>query len=235
MQRFFVYIFVNHNTGYPVYIGKGCKDRDLQHKSLAKSGRRGYLYNWMRKYQNINGTWPIPFRIIDGVSEQDAFSLKKHLIGYFGRLDLKTGCLFNCTDGGEGCCGKSPELIALLRAQKIGRKLSPESIAKRTLSVIGSKRSAETCARISAAQRGRKQSDATRAKLSVIQRGKVISPETRAKISISNKGKPSWNKGKTTPAEVKEKMSLAHKGKVFTIEQRHNMSIGAKKRYAVKL
>lgn len=158
MQRFFVYIFVNHNTGLPVYVGKGCRKRDFQHQSNASLGHKGRLYNWMRKYQKLNNAWPIPFRIAEGMEECKALELEIGLISFFGRADLKTGCLFNLTDGGDGVSGYSfsPHLVKQISEKNTGRKLSPVSIAKRTASVLGSKRSPETIKRMSLAALNRK-------------------------------------------------------------------------------
>ena len=36
----------------------------------------------------------------------------------------------------------------------------------------------------------------------------------RRKLSENHKGKPAWNKGKTTPLDVRERLSQAHKGQV---------------------
>lgn len=224
-------MFVNHNTGYPLYIGKGHRDRDAQHEAAAKRGKKGgRLYYWMRKYHSLNGVWPKPFRVAEGMTEQEAFDLEIGLIAFYGRQDLKTGCLFNLTNGGEGSVGKSPETIAKIVAKRLGVRLSPEAIAKRTASVLGTKRSPETRRRMSEAQKKvvRVFSAERRAAISeAVKARPPASAETRAKLSAACKGKPSWNKGRTIPLEVREKMSIAHKGKIFTKEHLANMSIGA--------
>ena len=108
MNKSYVYIFVDHNTGKPVYVGKGTRDRDAQHVRNAKNGLTTHLYNWMRKYKERNNIWPKPFRIKDSMSAEEAFSLEKELIAQYGRRDISTGCLFNHTDGGEGLSGRIP-------------------------------------------------------------------------------------------------------------------------------
>jgi hypothetical protein len=236
MQKFFVYMFVDHNKGNPIYIGKGCKNRDAQHEALARCNhKKGYLYNWMRKYHSLNGVWPRPFRLAEGLTEKEAFEFEIGLIGFYGRIDLKTGCLFNRTDGGEGCYGKSPDVLERIAAKKRGVKLSPESIAKRTATILGRKWSAETKLKMSMAAQGRKMSPEAKAKISAAVRARPPqSAETLAKISAANKGKPSWNKGRTIPDDVKVKMSAAHKGKKYTAEQIVHYSVAATIREAKK-
>ena len=39
------------------------------------------------------------------LNEADAFQLEILLIHFYGRVDKKTGCLHNCTDGGDGMVG----------------------------------------------------------------------------------------------------------------------------------
>lgn len=42
-------------------------------------------------------------------------------------------------------------------------------------------------------------------------RGRKHKPESCQKVSVANKGRISWNKGRTTPPEVRAKMSKSHK------------------------
>ena len=224
MNNFFVYVYVDHNTGNPIYIGKGCGSRDVRHIAIAKKGEiKGHLYNWIRKYYSINHKWPVPFKIADKMDEQTALDLERGLIDFYGRVSLDTGSLFNLSEGGLGNAGF-----------KRG-KLSPESIAKRTATILGRKWSAETKLKMSIAARGRKMSPEARVKISAAVRARLPqSAETLAKISVANKGKPSWNKGRTIPDDVKAKMSAAHKGKKYTAEQIAHYSVAATIREAKK-
>jgi hypothetical protein len=88
----------------PIYIGKGCGNRDITHLSdcLAK----GSNYNWrfykvLRKIINSN-LKPIVIRHQDNLSEQQAFELEKQLISKIGRQTLDNGPLLNIADGGNG-------------------------------------------------------------------------------------------------------------------------------------
>lgn len=224
MNNFFVYVYVDHNTGNPIYIGKGCGSRDVRHIAIAKKGEiKGHLYNWIRKYYSINHKWPVPFKIADKMDEQTALDLERGLIDIYGRVSLGTGSLFNLSEGGLGNAGF-----------KRG-KLSPESIAKRTTSVLGSKRSPETKARMSIAQKGKVISLKQRAQISAANKKRgPVSMETRAKLSAANKGKPSWNRGNVASAETRAKMSAAHKGQTYTAEQIAHYSVAATIREAKK-
>jgi len=215
MQRFFVYMFVDHNTGNPVYVGKGSGSRLTQHPTYARRGRKGHLYNWMRQYESLNGKLPIPFKIAEGLSGQEACDLEIGLIAFYGRGNLKTGCLFNLTDGGEGTSGHivTAKTKAKMSASRKGWKPSPETIAKRLVSVAWYKPSPETIAKMRIAHKGIKHSLETKAKISAIVRARdPVSAETRAKISAANRGKPHGggkNKGFTMSEETKAKISAA--------------------------
>jgi len=145
---------------------------------------------------------PVVKKIVEGVSELEAHQWEKFFIAALGRRDLKTGCLCNHTDGGEGQSGlrhseetrqklreiHTPRLRELAKAQR-GTKLSaehrakiseagrhwerqPESIEKTAASHRGRKRSAETCRRISEAVSNPSQE--TRAKISAARSISVI-------------------------------------------------------------
>ena len=75
--------------------------------------------------------------------------------------------------------------------------------------------------------------------------GRELSPEHKAKILAYRENNPEWaqkarlnlrpelgrgwNKGKTTPQEVRDKMSASMKGRKFTLEHRYKISEGRKK------
>jgi hypothetical protein len=146
----------------------------------------------MRKHFKMYNAWPIPTRVMEGLSDREACDLEKELIALHGRIDLKTGCLFNLTDGGEGTAGRvlSMETKAKMSASRKGYKPTPESIAKRAVSMTEYKHSPETIEKMRLAHRGVKHSPETKAKISAIVRARrAVSAETRAKISAANKGK----------------------------------------------
>jgi len=77
---------------------------------------------------------------------------------------------------------RPPNVGAAISASKMGKPRSPETIAKMRAANLGKKQSPETIAKRAAALRGRK-------------RGPT--------------GKPSWNRGKKTPLDVRLKQSVA--------------------------
>lgn len=75
--------------------------------------------------------------IKEGISYDEAKELEIFLINEYGRLDKKTGCLSNLTDGGDGCHNR---IVTLETRKKIsnfnkGRKHSEET--KKKMSVSG--------------------------------------------------------------------------------------------------
>ena len=102
------------------------------------------------------GEEPIIEIFKDNLLESEAFEWEKFLIAFWGRRDIKTGCLCNHTDGGEGLSGfkHSKETC-----QKIQRSNS------------------EQLRKLSEARRGKKLSTEHRANISKSHKGSVFSPE----------------------------------------------------------
>lgn len=106
MNSSYVYAYVNldepgyyrYNTSIglfeffykPVYIGKGRGDRMNSHQVNAKNQR---LNNIIKK-----GNWDC-FILKDNMSSHLSFKVETELIYLIGRLDLKTGPLFNESAG----------------------------------------------------------------------------------------------------------------------------------------
>jgi hypothetical protein len=85
---FYTYLWLRED-GTPYYVGKG-------------KGKRGFTSRLHRvKCPNDNS------RIVvqNHSSEKEAFVAECFLINFYGRIDLKTGCLANLTEGGEGASG----------------------------------------------------------------------------------------------------------------------------------
>lgn len=86
----------------PFYIGKGCRWRLTQHISQAKNNKR----HKSPRTQKINkllsiGLMPIIIRVKEQLTNDDAYELEYKLIKLIGRIDLGTGCLTNCSEGGK--------------------------------------------------------------------------------------------------------------------------------------
>ena len=88
---FYIYAYIDVETGKPYYIGKG------------KNNRAWYKY----KREKI----PIPknrnniILLETNLSEIGALALERRLITWWGRKNNGTGCLINRTNGGEGFSG----------------------------------------------------------------------------------------------------------------------------------
>jgi hypothetical protein len=97
-MNYYVYAYFDGET--PIYIGAGCRDRDIKHlKSCAKG--RSYFHNKLRKMQR-EGFTPTVRRLLDNLTFQESRDWERFFIQTLGRKNLKTGPLYNLTDGGEG-------------------------------------------------------------------------------------------------------------------------------------
>lgn len=119
MNKYFVYVFLDPNSNgvfkykdyefefEPFYVGKGSGKRIEKHFNyyVKKSKDQTYKY---RKIRSIisKGQTPIIKKIIENVSEKEAFFIECDLIKKIGRYDCGFGPLTNHTDGGEGVSGK---------------------------------------------------------------------------------------------------------------------------------
>ena len=92
-MKFYTYLWLRED-GTPYYVGKGTLRRVLE-----QSGHR--VFRPIEKERIVVQEFP---------TEADAFFSERFLIAYYGRLDLKTGCLANLTNGGEGASGQSETL-----------------------------------------------------------------------------------------------------------------------------
>lgn len=179
---------IRHRESGKLYVGltRGTVGhRWGQHKSNARKGIFGPLYNAMRKYG------PEAFDvacIADCPSPGRAQLTERALIEALEPA-------YNVQPGGQGGYALPASTRAKIGAKSKGRPLSAESREKIAASKRGKPLSAETRAKMSAAHQNRPPPTAeTRAKLSASQRGnqkmrgKTRSPETRAKISAAMKG-----------------------------------------------
>jgi hypothetical protein len=119
------------------------------------------------------------------LDENEAFKLEIELIKNFGRLDKKTGCLRNRSDGGEGPAGS----ISPFKGIKTGR--IPWNKGKTGIY------SKETLELISLGTKGRHDSNETKAKKKY--NADHQSEEIKSKISASLSGRK-------RPKEVVEKL-----------------------------
>jgi len=219
-KEFYVYIYRDLD-GTPIYVGKGKGLRWKLHiQGRGHNKRLTYTLNKRLEEDNVT---LIP-EIIISINEDHSFLLEKVLIEMFGRQDLKTGSLFNYSDGGEGPSGRitSEETKNKIRNSNLGRVISEETRAKMSKSrPIGWKRSEEHTTKLLKANIGRVHSEEQRRKASERATGKPCLPETREKLRLINTGKKASE-------ETRAKMSEATKKQVFTKERSLKISAARK-------
>lgn len=91
-----VYLHRRMDTLEPFYIGISENKRRVN----RKDSRNKYWKNIYKKYGFVSEI------VIDNISWEDACNIEIFLILLYGRKDLKTGCLCNMTQGGEGAPGR---------------------------------------------------------------------------------------------------------------------------------
>jgi hypothetical protein len=207
-EKFYVYEYMRNrkskqgDIGTPYYVGKGFGNR------AYRKHQKGIIVP--KDKSNI--------RISTLMNEANAFQLKIHL---YGRIDIKNGCLYNKTHGGDGCTGlvHTTETKQKLSKFNTGKKLSGET--KRKMSVRMKNLSQETKDKINANRKGmigKTHSVESKKKMSEKKIGKLVSDATKQKISNANKGSKHHLFGKTHSEKTKKKQSDSHKGKVRTAE-----------------
>ena len=151
--------------------------------------------------------------VTDNVTYDEAKMLEISLIKKYGRIDKKSGCLSNLTDGGDGCHNR---IITAETRQKIstfnkGRKATEETKIKMSISGkgknLGKKATDEVKEKLRNAKLGLKFS-----KAHVLSLKKPKSEIGRINIAKGNKGK---NLGLKRSLETKELLGLKKRKKVI--------------------
>lgn len=101
-KDFIVYAFHVPGSIEPFYVGKGRPERPWEHFKPCNLKKKTHFYFKLSQLL-AQGIAPDIKIIVQGLTEGQAFALEKTLIKIWGRQDMKTGCLTNHTDGGEGC------------------------------------------------------------------------------------------------------------------------------------
>lgn len=223
------------SKGQPFYVGKGSNGRAGNHRIEAnflkhKPGRKSHKINIIHKLwrQGLDFQEEI---IINDHSEEDAIALEIAAIEQYGRIDKKTGCLANLTDGGDGVSGfvhssESKEKISKAsRGNKSfsGKTHAPESKEKISRNNIGKhgQRKGQTLPEehkenIRQSLLGKTHSEERKEKNRQSHLGK-ITPEHKQGISKAQLGRKHTE-------EHKEKNRQAQLGKKRSPETRERMS-----------
>lgn len=109
LKKHHVYMYRSPIDGVPIYVGKGWGDRAWQHLEIAARNPEQHsnkrfartLAKWLREGHRIE---PSIVQVFE--THEEALDHEVELIRLYGRSDIKTGTLFNLTDGGEGTAGR---------------------------------------------------------------------------------------------------------------------------------
>lgn len=195
---FFAYILRDPETQKAFYVGKGQGNRPLAHIIEAKKTKHTYKpnkykLNTIRKI--LNKGLEVIIQKIEAPSEQEAIEMEMLLIAMYGRRDIKTGILTNCTDGGDGTSGYKHTAEALRKMSECqkGKIFTEEHKANMRKPKSEEGRKAIALARLTTTYRP--------------------STETKQKTSIALKGRPSPMRGRNHTEKAKLKMSQWRKGR----------------------
>lgn len=102
-MQFYAYTYSHPLTLEVVYVGKGSRRNGRDRAFVHKQGARDKDFNeWIISLKDANLEPKIDILYVD--SEEAAFKLEADLIQKYGRSDLKSGTLFNKTNG-QGAAG----------------------------------------------------------------------------------------------------------------------------------
>lgn len=238
-----------------VYAGKGQGRRAWQHweKQVKHNPGFGHFLALLRR----EGLEPIVEIVLDGLDEAEAFFEEIRLIAMYGRRDLKTGTLFNLTDGGEGFGGivRTPEWAAKISqslstdAQKTrnaiaasGRWSNAEYREKNTAAIRIALKDPEVIARREAGKAAFIHTDAFRETMSAATTKMWQDPEYAAKViaaRLAAQGTPEAREGKSNMSaatwakpEVRAARSAGIKRARNTSESKAKTSAQAKAQWA---
>lgn len=118
---FYVYEYwdISEYPPVPLYVGKGCGKRAWSHIKRSTNRRLQYKINLL-----ISKGFPPDIKIIQqNLLHEEACILERERIVEYGRRNMKTGTLYNLTDGGEGSYGRicSEETKNIFSKQRKGK------------------------------------------------------------------------------------------------------------------
>ncbi|CAB4137521.1 Nuclease associated modular domain 3 [uncultured Caudovirales phage] len=168
-----VYIHKRKDNDSVFYVGVGKTERRVNSKDSRNNHWKGIVnkYGYYTEVTHRDIIW------------EEALSIEKYLIDFYGRKDLGKGKLVNKTDGGEGFINFSEETLRIIREKNIGRKHSPETIKK----LSNRPRTAEHIEKLRISHTGKKLSEEAKEKVRQFQKNKIVSDETKKRLSEARK------------------------------------------------
>ena len=205
-MKFYVYVYRDprpSKNSQPVYVGKGTGDRDLSHWS--KGSHNKPLQDFLSHLRGRNMTALVE-RVFETDDEQEAFAKEMQLIALYGRRDLKTGTLFNRTDGGEGPSGwvktdaqkavdgrfstehwQDPTYRNKVVASQQEAQSTPEARANKSLASLKTWRDTEVRSKRQVGIKAGRSTEASKAKTSAQAKGQWADPNYAASQTANNK------------------------------------------------
>ena len=164
-----VYLHKRKDDNSVFYVGIGKTERRVNSKDSRNNHWKGIVnkYGYYAEVTHKDIIW------------EEALSIEKYLIEFYGRNDLGKGNLVNKTDGGEGFINFSEETLKVIREKNIGRKHTKETIEK----MKGRKLTKEHKQKLVAAHIGKKLSEEAKEKVRQFQKNKIVSDETKKRLS----------------------------------------------------
>jgi hypothetical protein len=205
-MQFYVYVYRDPRPSknkQPVYVGKGTGDRDLSHWSRGSHNKP--LQDFLSHLRGRDMTALVE-RVFETDNEQEAFAKEMQLIELYGRRDLKTGTLFNRTDGGEGPSGhvkteaqklvdkhgteinwKKPEYRAKVVAAQQEAQSTPEARTNKSIASLKTWQDTEVRSKRQVGIKAGRSTEASKAKTSAQAKGQWADPEYAASQTANNK------------------------------------------------
>jgi len=200
----YLYRHIRLDKNEPFYIGIGKKE-----KRAYSTHKRSIL--WERIASKCEYEVQI---IFDDLTWEQACEKEKEFIKLYGRIDLKTGCLVNLTDGGDGSLGykHSKESLFKIGEKSKGRKKTPEEIEKWKIK-MNFEKSSEFKEKIRQALTGKTHTLERKENQRKSHLGKKLTEETKQKLKEYYKDNPQKWKGTKLSDNQKTKLSISHTGK----------------------
>lgn len=149
MNNYYVYIHRRKDNNEVFYVGISRMGKYVRLK--IKAGRNSLWQRIVDKYGYYGEI------IHDNLSKDEAVKIEISLIKSYGRINLKSGCLANLTDGGDGSleCLRSNETKNKIREYRKGKKHSDETKSKMSKAKKGINKSDEWKNKISKSMIGK--------------------------------------------------------------------------------